>query len=80
MLLTVNLAGLCDLLTSMSGESPISPKLLLTDCAPEPSTMAEITDTGSVVAVATPSATPFTEPGLVMPFTVLGGCVGSVTL
>ena len=45
-------AGTTDLLTNMSGESPISPKLLLIDVSPGFSTMPSIAEGVVVLAVA----------------------------
>ena len=68
------------LLTTRSGESPISPKLLSTDSPPGGSTMPLIADGVVVTGVAVPTAVPSMVPALVMPLSVSAGCVGSVTV
>jgi hypothetical protein len=73
-LFTVTVAGLCDLATRRSGELPISPKLLATPCPPGGTVMPPMTDGATVGAVAVPPSV----PGVVWPFTVPAGWVGSV--
>ncbi len=79
-LLTVKVAGVAVLLTTRSGESPISPKLLSIDCPPDGRTMPLIADGVVVTGVAVPVEVPSIVPGVVMPLRVSAGWVGSVTV
>ncbi|MNV97715.1 hypothetical protein D3C71_1928740 [compost metagenome] len=80
MLLTVKRVLPADLLTSMSGESPISPKLLSSESPPSGNTIWLIAEGTVSRPVATPVTMPSTAPALVMPLRVCGGWVGSVTV
>ncbi|MNV06269.1 hypothetical protein D3C71_966390 [compost metagenome] len=68
--LTVNTAVVARLLTTRSGVSATSPKLLAIDCVPAPSTIWLIAEGTRLRSVATPSTLPCTVPGLVMPLVV----------
>ncbi|MNN26678.1 hypothetical protein D3C81_1401910 [compost metagenome] len=71
----MNFTVVDDLLTSMSGESPISPKLLSTDLSPGLSTIPVISE----VVVDGLLPVPPVLPAVVLPLSVSAGWFGSVT-
>ena len=75
-LVTVKTGSACVFVTRRSGEFASSPKLLPVAAPPTGSTMPLIAEGSVETGVAVPPC----EPAVVMPLTVPGGCVGSVTV
>ena len=76
---TVKRASTEALVTSTSGELPISAKSLPIEAPPTGRAIAEIAEGRVAGDVAVPVTVPLTVPAVVMPLSVAGGWVGSVT-